>query len=111
MSGIPTLIFLDGETGKAINKNGRSVVDANPDGQGFPWKAKTLHDILKQGEYMNNKDEKKSFEEDIKDKVLGIYFSAHWVSSASPILLTRTICLKGVLTISILLINLQMTSN
>ena len=80
VSGIPTLIFLDGETGKAINKNGRAAVDSDPDGKNFPWKAKTLHDMLKQGEYMNNKDEKKSFEEDIKGKVLGIYFSAHWVS-------------------------------
>ena len=83
VSGIPTLIFLNGETGKVINKNGRSVVDTDPEGKNFPWKAKLLHDILNKGEYITNTDEKKlSFEEDIKGKVLGIYFSAHWVSLA-----------------------------
>ena len=29
---------------------------------------------------MNNAGEKKTFETDIKGKVLGVYFSAHWVS-------------------------------
>lgn len=80
VSGIPTLIFLDGETGNVINKNGRSAVDSDPEGEKFPWKGKTLQDILSAGEYISNRDEKKSYENDIKGKVLGIYFSAHWVS-------------------------------
>ncbi len=82
VSGIPTLIFLDGETGKVISKNGRSAVDTDPEGKNFPWKAPSLQDILEKGEYITNANEKKSFEEDIKGKVLGIYFSAHWVSLA-----------------------------
>lgn len=91
VSGIPTLIFLDGETGKVINKNGRSVVDTDPEGKNFPWKAKLLHDILNKGEYITNTDEKKlSFEEDIKGKVLGIYFSAHWCPPCKAF--TPTLC-------------------
>ena len=79
MSGIPTLVFLDGASGKILNKNGRSEVGSDPEGKNFPWRAKTLMDILTEGEFINNKNETKSFEENIKGKVLGIYFSAHWV--------------------------------
>ena len=79
VSGIPTLIFLDGETGQVLNRNGRSVVDSDSNGVGFPWRAESLQDILSKDQYIaNNTNEKKSFEKDIKGKVFGIYFSAHW---------------------------------
>ena len=64
-----------------LNRNGRSVVDTDPNGAGFPWRAESLLDILSKDEYITNKNEKRSFEKDIKGKVFGIYFSAHWVSS------------------------------
>lgn len=80
VGGIPTLVLLDGSSGRILNKNGRAIVNSDPEGNNFPWKAKKLHDILKGGEFINNAGEKKTFETDIKGKVLGIYFSAHWVS-------------------------------
>lgn len=78
VDGIPTFLLLDGLSGKVLNKNGRSIVVADPKGEKFPWKAKKLHDILQGGDYINNNDEKKTFEKDIKGNVLGVYFSAHW---------------------------------
>lgn len=81
VSGIPTLVFVDGQSGKVVSKNGRAAVESDPDGKNFPWRSETVHDILSRGEYMTNKGEMKSFEADIKGKVLGIYFSAHWVGS------------------------------
>lgn len=38
ISGIPTLVLLDAETGATINANARMDVVQNPDGKGFPWK-------------------------------------------------------------------------
>jgi hypothetical protein len=63
-----------------LNRNGRSIVDTDPEGSSFPWKAPGLLDMLNKEEYITTENEKKSFEKDIKGKVFGIYFSAHWVS-------------------------------
>jgi nucleoredoxin len=38
ISGIPTLVLLDAETGETINANARMDVVQHPDGKGFPWK-------------------------------------------------------------------------
>jgi len=38
ITGIPTLILLDAETGETINADARTDVDENPDGKGFPWR-------------------------------------------------------------------------
>ncbi|ESO06420.1 hypothetical protein HELRODRAFT_155703 [Helobdella robusta] len=38
--GIPTLIFLDAETGDIISLNGREVVHKHQPGQAFPWNEK-----------------------------------------------------------------------
>lgn len=46
--------------------------------------------MLRKGEYINNKNEKKSFEKDIEGKVLGIYFSAHWCPPCK--MFTPTLC-------------------
>lgn len=37
VSGIPTLILIDGETGKVINSSGRAVISSDPDGAKYPW--------------------------------------------------------------------------
>ena len=77
VSGIPTLVFLDGNTGKLITNDGRSVVMEDPTGKEFPWHPKSFTEII-HGELVNTKGEKKSWS-DIDAEVVGVYFSAHWV--------------------------------
>ena len=50
----------------------------DPEGAKFPWKPKGLDDTLKESKLVNNKQEQKSYE-DLAGKVIGFYFSAHWV--------------------------------
>ena len=50
----------------------------DPKGEKFPWRPKGIDDILKGVKPTNNKQEEKSFE-DLAGKVIGFYFSAHWV--------------------------------
>ncbi len=35
--GIPALILVHGPTGELISKNGRSILERDPEGRGFPW--------------------------------------------------------------------------
>merc|ERR1711939_1227059 len=46
VSGIPSLVLLDGATGQVLNKDGRSLVMRDPTGANFPWSPKPLHDML-----------------------------------------------------------------
>ena len=47
-------------------------------GENFPWKPKGIKDILKGATLVNNKQEETSVQ-DLAGKVVGFYFSAHWV--------------------------------
>ncbi|PVD37460.1 hypothetical protein C0Q70_00050 [Pomacea canaliculata] len=38
LRGIPTLILVDGLTGETIASDGRQKIDADPDGNNFPWR-------------------------------------------------------------------------
>ncbi len=77
VSGIPTLIVLDGKTGKLITKDGRSIITDDPEGSDFPWSPKSLAEEMKDAE-LQSKDGKTSWN-DVKKNVVGLYFSAHWV--------------------------------
>lgn len=79
ISGIPTLILVDGASGAVLRTDGRAVVTDDPKGAEFPWKPQTLDELLGGAEFISNEGEKKTIN-DIKgkEKVLGIYFSAHW---------------------------------
>lgn len=73
VSGIPTLVLLDGN-GELITTKGRSKVD---DVQGFPWPKKSLKEILG-NELVGSGGDKIPIDTAINGKVLGLYFSAHW---------------------------------
>ena len=72
---------MDGASGAVLRTDGRAVVTDDPKGAEFPWKPQTLDELLGGAEFISNEGEKKTIN-DIKgkEKVLGIYFSAHWVS-------------------------------
>lgn len=78
MSGIPTLVLLEADTGKTITTDGRSIVVEDPEGANFPWKPKPLSELI--GEKFITNDKKEVGNDAIEGKILGLYFSAHWVS-------------------------------
>eukprot|EP00413_Alexandrium_margalefii_P013562 CAMPEP_0204532544 /NCGR_PEP_ID=MMETSP0661-20131031/11780_1 /ASSEMBLY_ACC=CAM_ASM_000606 /TAXON_ID=109239 /ORGANISM="Alexandrium margalefi, Strain AMGDE01CS-322" /LENGTH=417 /DNA_ID=CAMNT_0051538795 /DNA_START=85 /DNA_END=1338 /DNA_ORIENTATION=+ len=75
VNGIPSLVILDAE-GKTITKDGRSAVSADPKGEEFPWKPKTLKDILADAKFIGKEGPVDNSALD--GKVLAFYFSAHW---------------------------------
>ena len=77
VSGIPTLVMVNAETGQLISAEGRSIIMEDKQGEGFPWKPKPFLEVI-QGKLLGKHDKEVPFE-NVKDKILGIYFSAHWV--------------------------------
>lgn len=79
VSGIPSFVILDGETGETITKDGRSNISEDPSGTKYPWKPPTFWEALGD-EFLDGTDgETKSLDE-VKQtaKYIGLYFSAHW---------------------------------
>jgi len=79
VSGIPTLVILDGETGATITTDGREAVGEDPTGKDFPWKPPSFWDALGD-EFLSGSDGETVDVDEIKGegKVIGLYFSAHW---------------------------------
>ena len=84
VQGIPTLILLDGKNGKVITKDARVKLLEDPDGEEFPWRPIGIADLMKGVKLVNNEQEEKAFE-DLAGKVIGFYFSAHWVCMYSNV--------------------------
>ena len=79
VTGIPTLVFVDGKTGSLITADGRSIVGDDPEGTDFPWKPKPFTEVIKSGKFVNKDKEEKTWD-DFQGKTIFLYFSAHWVS-------------------------------
>lgn len=77
VQGIPTLIFVDGKTGSLITGDGRSIIGDDKEGAQFPWKPKPFSEMISSGKFVN-KDKGETTWEELKGKVIGLYFSAHW---------------------------------
>ncbi|CAE8631215.1 unnamed protein product [Polarella glacialis] len=75
VQGIPTVVILDG-TGQVITKDGRTAISGDPKGNNFPWKPKSLKDILA-GAKIIGKDGPVDAST-LHGKAFGLYFSAHW---------------------------------
>lgn len=75
VQGIPTLVFLD-QDGKTIASDGRSTIMEDPDGKNFPWPPPTFADSI--GHEFERVDHSKVSAAELKGKVVGLYFSAHW---------------------------------
>jgi len=76
VNGIPALIILDAD-GKVITKDGRQAVSDDPVGEEFPWKPKTLQEVLN-GAKIIGQDGQELQGESLFGKVFAFYFSAHW---------------------------------
>lgn len=76
VSGIPTLVLLD-EEGKVLTTDGRSVLSNDPMGAEYPWKPKSVAELL--GDTLVGHGGKGTVAmSDLKGKKLALYFSAHW---------------------------------
>lgn len=78
VQGIPTLVFIEAETGKLVTSKGREGVGSDPSGKEFPWHPKPFSEIIS-GELLRGEDTVQS-DEALSGKVKGFYFSAHWVN-------------------------------
>ncbi|KAJ8312501.1 hypothetical protein KUTeg_009874, partial [Tegillarca granosa] len=78
VSGIPSLIILDGETGEVITANGRGKVSSDMEGKEFPWRPEPFSKVI-EGKLVNKDGVESDASEVFKPgKLTGIYFSAHW---------------------------------
>lgn len=76
VQGIPSVVILDGE-GNLIDKEGRAAVSSDPKGEKFPWKPKTLAEVLAEATLIAPNGETQTFA-DLKGSATALYFSAHW---------------------------------
>jgi len=72
--GIPTLVILD-ENGKTLTTDGRTAIMEDPSGADFPWRPKTVGELL--GSELTGKDGPVPVAS-LAGKKLALYFSAHW---------------------------------
>ena len=77
VQGIPSLVIVD-KDGELITDSGVEKVSMNTDGTGFPWKPRTLYEILAAAK-MTAKDGSVITVDDLKKRdAIALYFSAHW---------------------------------
>lgn len=75
VQGIPTIILLDSD-GNVLNKEGRGAISNDPTGEDFPWRQKSLAELLSSAKLRSASGE--SSGADLMGKVFALYFSAHW---------------------------------
>lgn len=80
VAGIPSLIFIEAETGAVITKEGRSIISDDPTGAGFPWRQPKIEfRTTMVSEIVFDKDGNKFiFGDIIKGKFIGLFFSGYW---------------------------------
>ena len=79
MNSIPTLVFVDGKTGKLITREGREIVLSDPHGNKFPWRPPSLSEVIADCKFIGCGQEKTWGQ--LKGQVIGFFFSAPSVSS------------------------------
>lgn len=81
VQGIPTLLLLDGATGELVSRDGRSIVADDPQGTAYPWKPKSVKELLAPELKLVDKSGGETTlgaATSGGNKFLGLYFSAHW---------------------------------
>uniref|UniRef100_A0A8C4I9E2 Nucleoredoxin n=1 Tax=Dicentrarchus labrax TaxID=13489 RepID=A0A8C4I9E2_DICLA len=76
---IPSLVFVDAATGKVVCRNGLLVVRDDPKGLEFPWGPKPFAEVVAGPLLRNNRQTTDS--SSLEGHYVGVYFSAHWVST------------------------------
>ena len=76
---IPTLIFIDGKTGKVISENGNFIIENDPTGDRFPWKPKPFSEIIAGAKFIDQNDKERTWDE-LQGKITGLFFSSYSVN-------------------------------
>lgn len=76
VQGIPTFVIIDSD-GSLITNDGRSAVANDPTGENFPWKPKTVAEVMSDIKALQKGKEEVGVDA-LKGKTVGLYFSAHW---------------------------------
>merc|ERR1719498_1350202 len=78
VSGIPSFVIVDAESGELCTTNGREGVSKGAAGlSSFPWKPKPFWEVMV-GDVVDNAGKATSCESLKELDAIGIYFSAHW---------------------------------
>ncbi|XP_059829531.1 nucleoredoxin isoform X5 [Hypanus sabinus] len=76
VTNIPTLIFIEGSTGRIVSRNGQLIIRDDPMGSEFPWGPKSFGEVMA-GPLIKNSGQVVNSSE-LDGSYVGIYFSAHW---------------------------------
>ena len=74
---IPSLVLVEGWSGKTINTKGRDALLKDLNGDEFPWRRSSLFEVL--GKEFNVGGKIKDCDVELKSAFIGVYFSAYWV--------------------------------
>ena len=84
----PELVLLRGSSGRVVNRGGRAALLRDPGADGFPWPPRPVRTALA-GPLLRSAGPDAESVGDAAlllgrpGQVLGLYFSAHWVSTSS----------------------------
>ncbi|XP_014673718.1 PREDICTED: LOW QUALITY PROTEIN: nucleoredoxin-like [Priapulus caudatus] len=76
VQGIPSLVLLDGISGKVIQAEARECLANDPQGKKFPWLPRPFRDVI--GDTLIDNSGQQVATQSLSDKIKFIYFSAHW---------------------------------
>jgi len=78
VSGIPSVVILDGVTGELITTDGKAAISGDPTGEEMPWRPKSLDELLNGALISKPGGEPTDAKTFLAGKVFAFYFSAHW---------------------------------
>jgi nucleoredoxin len=78
VSGIPSFVILDTFTGAVVNPQARGAVGEDPEGKDFPWRPKTISQLLSGAELVDKAGNTYKSDDLLNGKTKMVYFSAHW---------------------------------
>ncbi|XP_067866725.1 nucleoredoxin isoform X4 [Heterodontus francisci] len=76
VTNIPSLIFIEGSTGRIVSRNGHLIIRDDPLGSEFPWGPKSFGEVMAGSLIKNNGQMVDS--SGLDGSYVGVYFSAHW---------------------------------
>ncbi|KAL7648495.1 UNVERIFIED_CONTAM: hypothetical protein RMT77_000401 [Armadillidium vulgare] len=77
VSNLPFLVILNKRTGRCISRVNGDTLLKDPECTKFPWKTRSLKEILSKAEVVNPDGESVSYER-LTRGLIGLYFSANW---------------------------------